>query len=162
MNTFVQRYAATYSKLTQKLNKSVSLYKFFQMTTEKLTPEQRQQIARALYEHVSVIIPFQAQILEAFAEKFQTTVKYSREIIKGRRPLQPIHANWLIEQTWGMVSVRFIRETFWEIANGSPEKFGYFPPVYEVLPEDITPTEKSVFERWKSGELVKKQEPETV
>lgn len=117
---------------------------------KKLTEEQRAKIALALYDHVSGILPFQAQILEGFAEHFQTTVKYTREIVKARRPIQDIHARWLIKKVWSMVSGDFIREVFDEITQDSPEAYGF-----EV---SLKSAETLKFEKWQKGELLQRAE----
>lgn len=120
---------------------------------EILTTEQKTTLAREMYDYISVVNHLRTQVLEGFALTFQTTESYARELIKGRRTLQEMHADWIIEQIFGMMSVRKIRETFQRLFGGSPEQFGFQVPVYNV--DDVTPTEKTLFERWQQKELLK-------
>lgn len=120
---------------------------------EILTTEQKTTLAREMYDYISGVNHSRTQVLEGFAEKFKTTEAYAKELLKGRRNLQEIQADWLIDQIWGMMSVRKIREVFQVLFGGSPERFGYQVPSYQ--PDDIAPTEKTLFERWQQKELLK-------
>lgn len=123
-----------------------------------LTADEKARLAGVMYDYIAGIEHTRNQLLVGYATTFQTTESYAKEQIKGRRNLREIQADWIIDQIWGMVSVKKLREFFYSLFNESPEQFGYDVPVYNTSSNDEVSSEMSLFQKWKEGKLGQKVE----